>query len=250
MLSRIFLVPVSGVRSSYKSHTGEILDVSYLKSACYLTPDANKALHALDAAVSLNGGQLYVTELFRPWAIQDQAYQDWKAGRRTAFASPAGESFHQAGRGIDIDINNLNFPGLKSNWLSLFWNIAIPLGWEPIVSKPDSTRSESWHFQFHGKDWSGFADKAPDKLVAQCCILDAGQWTTATTANVPVMFIQSQCNRLLQYDKTSPYLECDGIFGLKTHFSVMKLIKDTGGSIFDIANELKELPTPIGPEFT
>lgn len=238
-LSRIQLIRASGIKSSYKKTDGTYYDVSDLKNSCFLTPDANDALHNLDTAVTKAGGSLFVTELYRSWANQAQANQDYVNHKRTAFASPAGESFHQAGRAIDIDLDKLNFNCSSDMQLSKFWNVAIPLGWQPIISKPDSAKSESWHFQFVGKEWSRLYQKASDALVAQCCILDVGQWSNEEAESKTLTrFIQAQCNRLLQYENNT-YLLCDGICGPKTKAAVLSLTKDA-----DPVNALCVMETP------
>ena len=51
---------------------------------------------------------------------------------------------HEAGRAMDIDLSSIGVS------LTKFWEIAQAHGFFPIVSKPDSGMSESWHFDCRG----------------------------------------------------------------------------------------------------
>lgn len=134
----------------------------------WLTPDAADALLGLHEAVTALGGDLRITSAFRTLAVQQEArakFLAWmNAGRpppgserfdaktmKPVFVAAPGNSFHNAGRAIDIDVASLRFPGVAADkQLDVFWKVAAELGWRPVISKPDERAAESWHFDFMG----------------------------------------------------------------------------------------------------
>jgi hypothetical protein len=224
--TRTNLIPVGGITSSYSDpkNPSVKLDISKLTGICFLTPDTNQALQKLNLQIQLQGGTLFVSDMFRSWDVQAKAYNDWIAGRRDDYAAPPGQSFHMAGRAIDIDTANLSFAGKKkADWLKIFWSIALPIGWAPIISKPDAGLSESWHFQFLGKDWAHLVGKSADGEIAKCAILDAGLWDSKDPL-LSVLFLQSQCNRLSERPGCPPVLRVDGDLGPKTKAFISALL--------------------------
>jgi hypothetical protein len=219
--TRTKLQSVQGIASIYTRSLNSLakLDVSELTGICYLTADTDQALHELNIQTQIQGGCLYISDMFRSWTVQDKAYRDWKAGKRSAYAAPPGQSFHMSGRAIDIDIQHFGFASPRQHWLERFWSIAIPIGWYPIVSKPDSRLTESWHFQFLGQDWRHLVKKMPDGQIAKCSILDAGQWNPKDP-HLSELFLQAQCNRL----STDSVLTMDGIIGPKTKSIVATIL--------------------------
>lgn len=183
-------------------------------------PDALDALRKLHKAVIQEGGNLFITDLFRSWNVQSLARQEFLDGKKKAFVAPPGNSFHGAGRAIDFDVFNLNFSSvLRHDWLGKFWSIAIPLGWFPIISRPDMHLSECWHFEYPGEDWLPAYKRLPNKLVAKCAILDCGQWSPDTPESVlRAMFIQAQLVRLGRYE-----IVPDGIVGRLTRTALADL---------------------------
>ncbi len=205
-----------------------------------LAPDADKALHKLRSATEEAGGKLYVTEVYRSWMTQDKAHKDYLSGRKKAFVAPAGESFHQAGRAIDIDLTGLR--GLASesgNTLLDFWNIAMKLGWRPIIGSPDAWASEAWHFEYPGDDWKYMVDFAPNKVAAKSAIYDTGQQDPMDSPQAAmVKFVQSQCNRLIGMAPGLLWLEVDGRLGPMTQKFAYNL---TGRNISNIENLAADL---------
>ncbi len=131
--------------------------------------EAADALKALSDAVTSAGGDLRITECHRDVAVQTAArakYDNWvKAGKpkpgtanwngntmKNAFVAAPGRSGHNAGRSIDVHLSELKFPGVpKDKQLDKLWEIAIPLGWDPIIKTADEGASEAWHFDFPGE---------------------------------------------------------------------------------------------------
>jgi len=134
----------------------------------WLTPDAAEALLQLHRAVGKRGGDFRVTSAYRSIEVQQQArakFLAWvNAGSpapgsqrfdaktmKPVFVASPGNSFHNAGRSIDIDVASLRFPGVaKDKQLDVFWELAKPFGWRPVISAPSEGAAESWHFDFMG----------------------------------------------------------------------------------------------------
>lgn len=213
------MVKIAGIQSSYRDASGLVLDISALKSICYLTEDTFEALKRLNEEVKNASGTLSLSDVYRSWAVQKAAHDAWLSGKRSDFAAAPGESFHMAGRAIDIDVYALNFAGVrKENALKKLWSISRPLGWRPIIARPDMRLSECWHFEYPGP-WSAWYDRAPNPQVAKCAILDAGQWDPfAREALVDAMFVQTQLVRVL-----GEALVVDGIIGRKTKAALERL---------------------------
>lgn len=134
----------------------------------WLTPDTAAALLQLHQAVSERGGDLRITSAYRSIEAQQQArakFLAWvNAGSpppgselfnaktmKPVFVAPPGNSFHNAGRSIDIDVASLRFPNVaKDKQLDVFWELAKAIGWRPVLRQPDEGTAESWHFDFMG----------------------------------------------------------------------------------------------------
>jgi hypothetical protein len=90
------------------------------------------------------GHDLRLSDMFRSYEMQWQAHQDYVSRKKKAFSPAPGGSMHEGGRAIDIDLASIGVP------LSRFWEIARAHGFLPIIDKPESSRSEAWHFDFRG----------------------------------------------------------------------------------------------------
>lgn len=212
-MCRTKLQPTSGFKTIYNN-----LDVSCFNNkgqrGNFVTPDMAEGLKKLKYSVESLGGQLLIIDLFRDWSVQAENRRKYETGEKAAFVAKPGGSFHTAGRAVDISVKNLNFPNIdKDDWLQKFWDIAIPIGFRPIIRIPDLHASESWHFDFAGKDWMKAYDLVSYPEVAKCAILDVGEWNPAEDkAKVDRMFLQAQLVRLgyFQIGKV------DGLIGPKT----------------------------------
>jgi hypothetical protein len=220
-LSRVSLVRASGILSSYPLTSQPKLDVSCFQDKAFIAPDMFSALVILNRKVNQKGGNLYITDLLRPWDMQAEARRKYESGEKKAFVAKPGGSFHGAGRAMDIDVMNLQFEDTpKDLWLQTFWDIAKPLGFRPIISSPDITASEAWHFDFPGTEWTDAYDTLPYGEAAKCCTLDVGMWNPDMNSGiVKKMFIQAQCIRLGAYSVG----KVDGIFGPKTYAALSSL---------------------------
>lgn len=70
---------------------------------------------------------------------------------KAAFVAAPGRSMHNAGCAVDVHLAMLRFPGARpEEQLDRLWEIAEPLGWSPVIRRPDESASEAWHFDFWG----------------------------------------------------------------------------------------------------
>lgn len=170
------LVPVDGsIASSYQKSGGTggpratLTPLARLGKAGIAHPEMAPALKALSDAVAARGGDLRITECHRDVAVQKaarQKYDNWVAAgkpkpgtpafdaqkMKAAFVAAPGRSGHNAGRSIDIHLAELKFPGTPADQqLDVLWEIARPLGWEPIIKSADEGASEAWHFDYWGE---------------------------------------------------------------------------------------------------
>lgn len=156
MTPPVALVPVDPrIMSSYQTSGGTggkretLIPLSRLGKAGIATPAAAAALLQLHDAVTSAGGDFRVTELHRDVAVQAKARELYEKGIKKAFVALPGRSNHNAGRAIDIHISELKFPGVAPDkQLDKLWEVAVPIGWSPIIKAPSESASESWHFDF------------------------------------------------------------------------------------------------------
>lgn len=135
------LLPID-IISIYKNKIGDRLPLPVRMARC--TPDTYTALFGIASDLSKKGGRLILSDLFRSYDMQAQSHQDYASGRKTAFSPPPGGSFHEAGRGFDLDLSAIKIP------LADFWKIAAKYGVVPIIAEPKPKQSEAWHFDCRG----------------------------------------------------------------------------------------------------
>lgn len=135
------LLPIS-ILSIYKNTAGDALPLPKRMAQC--TPDTLTAINKIAAALAKKGGKLILSDLFRSYDMQRQSHNDYVSGKKKAYSPPPGGSFHEAGRGFDLDLSALKIP------LADFWAIAAPFGVVPIISQPKTSLSEAWHFDCRG----------------------------------------------------------------------------------------------------
>lgn len=213
-LARIWLTKASGIKSSYQNKfKTKYWDIEVFKAGAAITPDMFEALKLLNEAVKAADGRLHIIDLFRNWSVQGAARKLYEAGKKPFVAKPGG-SFHGAGRAVDIKLQLLKFKRTpKHKQLDKLWELAIPLGFKPIIKVPNENAEEAWHFDFPGKDWADAYEKLSYPEIAKCCILDVDEWDpNENEAKVLNMFIQAQLIRLGKYEIG----KVDGILGSKT----------------------------------
>jgi len=130
------------VESIYKNKQGKRVSLPPRMAHC--TPDMKAAIRAVSTELTNRGGHLFLSDLFRSYEMQLQSHLDFVNKKKSAFSPPPGGSMHEAGRALDLDLESLEIS------LADFWPIAKANGLFPIVSRPDSTLKESWHFDCRG----------------------------------------------------------------------------------------------------
>ncbi len=162
------------------------------------TPDTHAAILAVSQDLVALGYGLRLSDLFRSYDMQKQANADYVSGRKTAYSPPPGGSMHEAGRAMDIDLSSIGVS------LAKFWEVAKARGFTPIIDKPDSSRSESWHFDCRGSHGAIYdyvhsgkagASIAPYTQMAQSAIL-AINVRVDTLPALDVAYVQSGLIRL------------------------------------------------------
>lgn len=205
---RTTLVTVdSSIPSCYSDGHGGYKPLASLTSG-KLTPSAAAALLNLHKAVLAAGSLHRVTDCWRSYDTQKAArakydgwvnagkppvdktaWNKWAAERKAAgltslafdaatmkadYVAAPGYSNHEAGMAIDDTTGILAFPGLPANkQLDKFWEIAIPLGWTPIIKDASEGVSENWHFDFWG-EWARVKKVYGYSVASMCGHLDLG----------------------------------------------------------------------------
>lgn len=197
-MSPISLVTVDTTIASSYDKSGKtsgprpgLTPLAKLGKAGVAHPEMVPALLALSNAVAAAGGDFRVTECHRDVGVQKAArakYDNWvKAGKpapgssswnastmKNAFVAAPGRSGHNAGRSIDVHLGMLKFPGVPADkQLDKLWEIAIPLGWKPIIKSADEGASEAWHFDYPG-ELSGVMSRLGYEQWALCGALLVG----------------------------------------------------------------------------
>lgn len=195
------------------------------------TPDTAAAIQAVVDDLHGLGHDLRLSDLFRSYDMQHQAYLDYKEGRKTAFSPPPGGSMHEAGRAMDIDLSSMGVP------LSQFWEIAAAHGFTPIIDAPDAKRNEAWHFDCRGshdavyqyvKQGKGGNPTPPYTQMARGAIVAIGVQVDGL-ADQGCAFLQAALIRL-GFDPGP----IDGVMGLRTQAA----LRDAGADPNDPAGSL------------
>jgi hypothetical protein len=178
------------------------------------TPDMQRAIYAIKNGLEAVSGNLYLSDLFRSYDMQQQAYLDYKTGKKQAYSPPPGGSMHEAGRAFDLDLDSLKIT------LQDFWKIADKHGCKPIITSPDSSAKEAWHFDCRGShqlvyeyytDGKG-TNLKPYEAMAISAILAIGIQVDKFSGKEKEAAIQSGLIRL-GYEIGN----IDGIIGFKTN---------------------------------
>lgn len=155
----LMTVNISGIRSIYDTATHEDFDISRLHHGIMgnFTREGITAAHALRKEVEDAGGMFRLTDMFRTWDMQTQAHHDYITGKKRALSPPPGESFHNAARSEDIDIDlieeTLQPPGTGKKGFALYWEMCRDLGFTGVVRNrytPDKDATEAWHIDYMG----------------------------------------------------------------------------------------------------
>lgn len=242
------------LKSSYPIAPTGLTPRASLKPLCAITDsapaDVVEALVELDAQVRSAGGDLRITELgrdFQQQAVGRKKFEAWDAAGRprpgtagfdaktmkAAFVAQPGYSGHNARRSIDVHIAALRFPGVPAaKQLDALWEIAIPLGFSPIIRAPDESASESWHFDCWG-EWAHVKERRGYSEACMAMCLDAGLGD-GLYPQAPQRALQAQLHRVGQ-----DIGAIDGVIGQRT----LGALKSLGLPPTATAADLFVLPT-------
>ena len=206
------------------------------------TPDMYRAVMAISAELMSLGGSLELSDMFRSYDMQFQAHADYISGKKKAYSPPPGGSLHEAGRSMDIDLSKIKIT------LAKFWEIAAKYGVFPIISEPNASTSEAWHFDCRGSHGivynyykNGKASNMPAyTAMAVSAILSAGIQVDEFAGNNDEAFIQSGLIRL-GYD-IGPI---DGDIGKKTNAALLA----AGVTATAIAEKISAIESLLDNEF-
>lgn len=209
------------------------------------TPDMANAIQTLQKELSLRNSRLVLSDMFRTFDMQYQAWRDYTSGKKKAYSPRPGGSMHEAGRAMDISINHL-----KPLTLEDFWNIAIPLGFSPIINTPSVNISECWHFDYRGShqlvyDYYNSISKEKRNMKPY-----EAMSVSAITDHFDITFIRQigdlnvlavQCLIIRLGDESIGLL--DGINGPKTNKAITKLLGNNSynKNINFVRNELYKM---------
>ncbi len=198
------------ILSIYKNSLGDQVPLPSRMAHC--TADTYKAIMSISKDLSEKGGKLILSDLFRSYDMQAQAYNDYASGKKQAYSPPPGGSFHEAGRAFDLDLSKIKIS------LAKFWDLAAKYGVVPIISKP-VLQSEAWHFDCRGSH----------QLVYQYYAEGKGQGMSPYTAAATsaILSIGIQVDRFESRQKQAAIQSClvrlgkeigdiDGYIGCKT----------------------------------
>src|SRR5262245_25226039 len=124
------------------------------KRFAQLASDAAKTIPAIQAEFADMGVLFRLTDAYRSTEDQEKAHNDYVMGRKKAYSPPAGQSFHEAGRAIDVDLATMiaEAPeGYEIVGEDKVREVLKRHGWIPISEQGNPHRvdvKESWHFEF------------------------------------------------------------------------------------------------------
>lgn len=149
------------------------------------------SLNGLINELSTMGGKLYLSDAYRDRTEQQKAREDYETGKKKAFSPPPGYSYHEAGRAIDIDLDNIGMP------LKTFWSIARKYGWTPVIPQPVAKLPEAWHFEFR-EYWGNLSSYTIGK---RCAVLEAYVFTGGPMSDKDIALLKQGYLTLLGFYK-------------------------------------------------
>jgi len=216
--------------------------VSLPKTMARCAPDMKAAVQKISADVEASGGHLYLSDLFRSYDMQLQSHLDFRNGKKSAYSPPPGGSMHEAGRALDLDLDNLKM-SLKD-----FWTLAGRHGLSPIIATPNSHLKEAWHFDCrgsHDKVYKYYAagkgkNMKPYQAMAASGILSVGIKVDRFQANQQAAAIQAALIRL-----GHEIGDIDGSIGPKSR----NALTTAGVALSDLSTTLAALEAQLPQKF-
>ena len=175
-----------------------------------LVKPAAQALQQVYKDIVAEGGHLFISDMFRSFAEQQKAHEDWKSGRKSAFSPPACNSVHESGRAMDIDAFDTVIGHKRVR------EILIKHGWVNIVQT--LTGNECWHYEFREEKWETFKQNHGYEAMARGMKEEIGTVKDVAKAEAKkddVKLLQTALNKVMGTN-----LEIDGIYGEATREAV------------------------------
>ena len=175
-----------------------------------LVKPAAQALQRVYKDVVAEGGHLYISDMFRSFAEQQKAHEDWKTGRKSAFSPPACNSVHESARAMDIDAFDTGIGHKRVR------QILNKHGWVNIVQT--LTGDECWHYEFRETKWETFKQRHGYAAMARGMKEEIGNVKDIAKAEAKkddVKLLQTALNKVLGTN-----LDIDGIYGENTKQAV------------------------------
>lgn len=183
-----------------------------------MVPVAAHALLALSNGIVDAGGTALWNQVHRSHDDQAGFYKIYQNGG--APAQKPGMSGHQGGISVDNSTVSLAFPAPADQQIDKLWGIAIPLGWRPVIDRPDETKNERWHLDFWA-EWEPVRARRGYTEAAICTVLDLGPDGQSDKAwglaGATARAVQAQLHRA-GYDVGA----IDGVIGKRTTEALVK----------------------------
>ena len=212
-----------------------------------LVPEAATAAVALHRALFAAGGLFRLSSLWRSHEDQERLRLQYEIGAGAPAQRP-GTSAHQGGRAIDVATGALGLPVPPDRQLDRLWELAIPIGWRPVIDRPDETRSERWHLDYWG-DWEPVRARRGYSEAAIAAIVDLGDAGQAALAygdtGALARCVQSHLHRA-GYDCGA----IDGAIGPRTRAAVRAAGIDPARATGAIAAACVALPSSAEARWT
>lgn len=189
---------------------------------------AAKSLGKVYEQVVLEGGHLYISDIFRAAADQQRAHEDWKSGRKTAFSPPSCGSVHEAARAIDIDAFDTGIGHQRVR------EILKSHGWVEITQS--LTGPECWHYEFREPRWEVFKSRHGYAAMARAMKQEIGNLASLPQAEKreeDVRWLQSALNTVLRTTLT-----VDGVYGEATREAVKQFQAMSGLQVDGVAGPI------------
>ena len=214
----LMLQNVSGIKSPYDTRTRFDVDISECASGIMgnFCREGVPHLIGLKNDVEAEGGVFLISDMFRDWMMQWQAWRDYDLGLKAAFSPKPGGSFHNAGRSFDVDLPEL----LKTMEYAKFWQICKDHGFSSVGKNrhtPNEKATEAWHFDFMGI-FEALYKKQRYTMAAQVATMDVigNNYPEARQEQIKNYRIQAYLLSLGLYNST-----VDGIYGDGQHRAYM-----------------------------
>jgi len=187
-----------------------------------LVYEAAVALQKVYEEIEKEGGQLYISDMFRNSVMQQRAHLDWKMGRKASYSPPACSSVHEACRAIDIDAYDTKIGHKRVR------EILNKHGWVNIVKT--LTGKECWHYEYRGERWEKYKQVYGDKAMVRGMKEEIGNMAgkrKALREEKKWKWLQESLNKVLGLK-----LVVDGVYGEKTRAAV-RMFQEKYGLLVD-----------------